>query len=134
VTNARRLEYSVSERSGTPAHAEPDWTAEHLLLAGLARCSLSSLEYYARRVNVAVSGTAHADGVVTRRDSDGRFAFVETRVGLDVEVEPPLPDDELAKLLESAEYGCFIGASLTARPAYEWRVNGAAVERATLAP
>jgi organic hydroperoxide reductase OsmC/OhrA len=129
VSTPKRLEYSVSERSGTPASAEPDWTAEHLLLAGLARCSLSSLEYYAKRVNVEVSGSADADGVVTRRDSDGRFAFVETRVALDVEVQPPLPGDDLSKLLDSAEYGCFIGASLTATPSYEWRVNGEPVPR-----
>ena len=129
MSTPKRLEYSVSERSGTPAEAEPDWTAEHLLLSALARCSLSSLEYYARRANVAVSGSADADGVVTRRDSDGRFAFVETRVGLEVQVKPPLEGEELAKLLDSAEYGCFIGASLTAKPAYEWRVNGEVVAR-----
>lgn len=127
MTTPKRLDYSVSERSGTPAHAEPDWTAEHLLLAALARCSLSSLEYYAKRTNVGVSGTADADGVVTRRDSDGRYGFVETRVALDVELEPALDGEELAKLLDSAEYGCFIGASLTATPTYEWRVNGKAV-------
>ena len=127
MSTPKRLEYSVSERSGTPAHAEPDWTAEHLLLAALARCSLSSLEYYAKRADVEVTGTADADGVVTRRDSDGRFAFVETRVVLDVEVQPPLESEGLAKLLDSAEYGCFIGASLTATPIYEWRVNGEAV-------
>jgi organic hydroperoxide reductase OsmC/OhrA len=127
VSTPKRFEYSVSERSGTPAHAEPDWTAEHLLLAGLARCSLSSLEYFGKRVKVETSGTADADGVVARRDSDGRFAFVRTRVALDVEVEPALDGVELAKLLESAEYGCFIGASLTAPPTYEWRVNGEAV-------
>jgi organic hydroperoxide reductase OsmC/OhrA len=129
VTTPKRLEYSVSERSGTPAHAEPDWTAEHLLLAALARCSLSSLEYYAKRTNVAVSGSADADGVVTRRDADGRFAFVEARVALDVELDPALDAEELAKLLDSAEYGCFIGASLTAKPNYEWRVNGETVAR-----
>ena len=124
MTTPKRLEYSVSERSGTPAHAEPDWTAEHLLLAGLARCTLSSLVYYAKRANVAVSGSADADGVVTRREADGRFAFVETRVALDVNVEPALEGEDLAKLLASAEWGCFIGGSLTATPTYEWRVNG----------
>jgi organic hydroperoxide reductase OsmC/OhrA len=127
VTTPKRLDYSVSERSGTPAHAEPDWTAEHLLLAALARCSLSSLEYYAKRANVRASGTADADGIVTRRDSDGRYAFVETRVALDVGLEPALDGEELAKLLDSAEYGCFIGASLTETPTYAWRVNGKAV-------
>ena len=123
----KRFEYSVSERSGTSAHAEPDWTAEHLLLAGLARCSLSSLQYFAKRAEVEVSGSAEADGVVTRRKSDGRFAFVETHVGLDVEVRPPLDGERLMELLDSAEYGCFIGASLTAPPIYAWRVNGEAV-------
>ena len=127
MTTPKRLDYSVGERSGTPAHAEPDWTAEHLLLAALARCSLSSLEYYAKRANVRASGTADADGIVTRRDSDGRYAFVETRVALDVELEPALDGEELAKLLDSAEYGCFIGASLTETPTYAWRVNGKAV-------
>jgi organic hydroperoxide reductase OsmC/OhrA len=124
VSTPKRFEYSVREQSGTPARTEPDWTAEHLLLAGLARCSLTSLEFYAKRANVSVSGTAAADGVITRRESDGRFAFVETHVGLDVDVEPPIDGEELSKLLASAERGCFIGASLTATPRYEWRVNG----------
>jgi len=127
VSTPKRFEYSVSERSGTPAHAEPDWTAEHLLLAGLARCSLSSLQYSAKRAEVEVSGSAEADGVVTRRESDGRFAFVETHVGLDVEVRPPIDGERLMVLIDLAERGCFIGASLTAPPTYEWRVNGEAV-------
>ena len=127
MSTPKRFEYSVSERSGTPAHAEPDWTAEHLLLAGLARCSLSSLQYSAKRAEVEVSGSAEADGVVTRRESDGRFAFVETHVGLDVEVRPPIDGERLMVLIDLAERGCFIGASLTAPPTYEWRVNGEAV-------
>ena len=80
-------------------------------------------------MNVQVSGSADANGVVTRRDSDGRYAFVETRVALTVDVRPPLESEELTKLLDSAEYGCFIGASLTAKPAYEWRVNGESISR-----
>jgi organic hydroperoxide reductase OsmC/OhrA len=128
VSTPKRFEYSVSEQSGTPAHAEPDWTAEHLVLSALARCSLTSLDYYATRASVAVSGRADADGLVTRRDSDGRFAFVQTHVALDVDMEPPLEGDELARLLQSAERGCFIGASLTATPRYEWRVNGEVVQ------
>ena len=127
MATPKRLEYSVGEQSGAPPRAEPDWTAEHLLLAALARCSLKSLEFYGKRVNVQVSGSADADGVVTRRDSDRRYAFVETRVELDVRVEPPLDRDGLRDLLDRAERGCFIGASLTAPPVYEWRVNGEAV-------
>ena len=52
---------------------------------------------------------------------------VEARVALDIEVEPALGAEALAKLLDSAEWGCFVGASLTAKPTYEWRVNGETV-------
>jgi hypothetical protein len=30
-------------------------------------------------------------------------------------------------LLDRAERGCFVGNSLTARPAYHWTVNGEAI-------
>jgi organic hydroperoxide reductase OsmC/OhrA len=97
------------------------------VLAGLARCTLTSLEFHAKRRGIQVEGVAEADGVVTKRDEDGRYAFVETRARLDVELEP-LPDREsVEELLELAERDCFIGASLTAPPHYAWRVNGEAV-------
>jgi organic hydroperoxide reductase OsmC/OhrA len=121
---AKRLEYSVSVRLGEPAHAEPDWTAEHLLLAALARCSLTSLEFHAKRRNIAVTGTALAEGVVTKREEDGRYAFVEEDCRLDVELDPLPDEDGLTELLALAERDCFIGASLIAPPHYEWYVNG----------
>ena len=126
LVSAKRLEYEVAARLGEPAHAEPDWTAEHLLLAALARCSLTSLDFHAKRRSIAVEGTASAEGVVTKRDEDGRYAFVEISCRLDVELEP-LPDsEEVDELLALAERDCFIGASLTAPPHYAWRVNGKA--------
>jgi hypothetical protein len=65
---------------------------------------------------------------VTKRDEDGRYAFVEVACRLDVELEP-LPDREtVEELVALAERDCFIGASLTAPPRYEWRVNGQNVE------
>jgi hypothetical protein len=69
-------------------------------------------------------GTASADGVVTKREEDGRYAFVEVSCGLDVELEPLPNADGVEELLALAERDCFIGASLTAPPHYEWRVNG----------
>lgn len=121
---AKRFEYSVSERAGTPARAEPDWTPEHLVLAGLARCTLASLEFHAKRAQVQVSGSAAANGAVTRRDSDDRFAFVEIDLRLDVDLEPPQEGEQLRELLALAERDCFIAASLTVKPRYEWNVNG----------
>jgi organic hydroperoxide reductase OsmC/OhrA len=123
----KRLEFAVTEHLGEPVHAEPDWTAEHLVLAGLARCSLTSLEYYAKRANIGVQGSASAEGVVTKREEDGRYAFAEIECGLDVELSPKPQAEDLKELLEQAEWGCFIGASLTVKPRYEWRVNGEVV-------
>jgi organic hydroperoxide reductase OsmC/OhrA len=119
----KRFEYSVTEQAGTPARAEPDWTPEHLLLAGLARCTLASLEFHAERMSVGVAGEATADGVVAKRDEDGRYAFVEVECRLEVELEPRPEGDRLRELLGLAERDCFVGASLTAKPKYEWHVN-----------
>jgi organic hydroperoxide reductase OsmC/OhrA len=124
---ARRFAYAVTERWGDPPRAEPDWTPEHLVLAGLARCMLTSLDFHAERVNVETRGNASAAGVVTKREDDGRYAFVEIECGLDVELDPPPPGDQLDELISLAERDCFIGASLTVKPRYEWRVNGEAV-------
>jgi organic hydroperoxide reductase OsmC/OhrA len=121
---AKRFEYSVLEQAGTPARAEPDWTPEDLLLAGLARCTLASLEFHAKQASISVSGSAAAAGAVTKREEDGRYAFVEIEVGLDVELDPAPDRQQFEELLDLAERDCFVGASLTVKPAYEWRVNG----------
>jgi hypothetical protein len=61
---------------------------------------------------------------VTRRETDDRYALVETDVELDVELEPAPEPDALAELLALAEHDCFVGSSLTAKPTYRWIVNG----------
>ena len=104
-----------------------EWTAEHLLLAALLRCSLTSLRYHARRVGLEASGGGHASGTIKQRESDWRFAFVEIDASLDVTLEPEPADEQLAELLMKAERDCFIGASLSAKPNYEWRINARAV-------
>jgi organic hydroperoxide reductase OsmC/OhrA len=132
---AKRFEYAASldaeggllaggEAPLTPG--EP-WTPEHLVLAGLMRCTLKSLRFHADRESVTVRGSAAADGVVSKREDDGRYAFVEIEVGLDVELDPLPEGSRLVELLDLAERDCFVGASLTQAPRYEWRVNGEVV-------
>jgi uncharacterized OsmC-like protein len=96
------------------------WHAEHLVLAGLVRCSLTSLRYHARRAGVDVEGSGEASGSVTKRAEDGRYAFVEIECRLDVELTPS--PEELSALLAKAERDCFVGASLTAKPRYIWNI------------
>jgi len=100
------------------------WTPEHLVLAGLMRCTLKSLRFHAERASVSVRGGAAAEGVVGKREEDGRYAFVEIECGLDVELDPLPEGDALVELLDLAERDCFVGASLKLSPRYEWRVNG----------
>jgi uncharacterized OsmC-like protein len=113
---------SFAALGGEPVHRDADIAAEHLLLAALVRCSLTSLRYHARRVGADAVGSGTAHGTVTKRESDGRYAFVDIQAEFEVEVEPP-PDD-LHALLERTERDCFIAASLTAKPTYRWTVNG----------
>lgn len=100
------------------------WTPEHLVLAGLARCTLQSLRFHTDRVGIDFLAKASASGVVTKRADDGRYAFVELDVEIDLELEPVPPREELTTLLAKAERDCFVGASLKPSPRYRWRVNG----------
>ena len=113
-----------SALGGTPLPRETEWWAEHLVLAGLVRCTLASLDYSARRAGVDVVSSGGAHGVVTKREDDGLHAFVEIETTLDVQVAPALDEDGLRGLLARAEHGCFVSNSLTARPRHRWIVNG----------
>ena len=134
ATRAKVLEFEASIDADGGLAAEgcppltlpPEWAAEHLLLAALLRCSLSSLRYHARRDGIEARGGGTARGTITRRERDGRYAFVNVEAELDVELEPPPSDDAIRELLEQAERGCFIGASLTTTTSYRWTVNGRA--------
>jgi organic hydroperoxide reductase OsmC/OhrA len=135
AVRAKVLEYEapidargqVSAEACPPFSLPDEWEAEHLLLAALLRCSLSSLRYHAKRLGSESRGGGRAAGMVTKRDADGRYAFMEIEAVLDVELEPEPPIAELRELLGKAERDCFISASLSLQPSYVWRVNGAHV-------
>lgn len=135
AANAKEFNYAVGlDRGGrltadghSPLDLDLAWSPEHLVLAGLVRCTLQSLRFHAEPAGVDFLASASARGMVTRRDADGRYAFVEIDVELDLELEPVPPGEELAALLVKAERDCFVGASLEPPPRYRWRVNGAGV-------
>ena len=132
VPTAKQFRYAVAQdragrvsaEGGTDLELETAWTPEHLVLAGLVRCTLESLRYHARRVGIDFVARASGSGRVTKREEDSRYAFVEITVELDLELEPEPPAEELGALLAKAERDCFVGASLTVEPAYSWSVNG----------
>jgi uncharacterized OsmC-like protein len=137
ATRAREFRFYIDlspsgelrDETGARLEVPPEWTPEHLLLAALGRCSLASLRYHAKRGEIEVRSTSGSSrALVTRREDDGRYAFVETDVEIHVTLEPEPGQDELAALLANAERDCFVGASLTAKPRYHWTVNGRAVE------
>ena len=111
---------AVATAEGTTVAVPDSWSPEHLVLAALLDCSLTSLRYHARKEGVAVEASGEASGTVTRREDDDRFAFVEVEARFRVRFEPT-PADQAA-LLEKAERDCFVGASLSAPPYYVWDV------------
>lgn len=130
---AKEFRYAVGlDRAGrvtadgrSPLDLDDAWTPEHLVLAGLVRCTLQSLRFHASPLGIDFVADASASALVTRRPEDGRYAFVEIDVELDLELDPVPAGDELAPLLAKAERDCFVGASLEPSPRYRWTVNGA---------
>ena len=136
AVKAKELRYAVdltatgelTDENGVALDAPAEWSPEHLLLAALVRCSLKSLRYHAERRGVDVrSASGSSRTLVTKRETDERYALVETDVELVVELAPEPEPDALAELLALAERDCFVGSSLTAKPSYRWIVNGRTV-------
>jgi organic hydroperoxide reductase OsmC/OhrA len=136
AVKAKELRYAVDltaegeliEENGVVLELPAEWSPEHLLLAALVRCSLKSLRYHAKRLGIDVrSASGRARTLVTKRESDERYALVETDVDLTVEIEPEPEPAALAELLAVAERDCFVGSSFTAKPEYRWTVNGRTV-------
>jgi organic hydroperoxide reductase OsmC/OhrA len=126
---AKTFEYAVEVDRGNRMtipggaqieHAE-GWSPDHLLLAALVRCSIDSFTYHARRAGHDVSASGSGHGKITKRDSDGRYAFETIEVEIDAQLDPRTNDT--AELTSKAERDCFVGASLTIKPEYTWRVS-----------
>ena len=132
-TRPRVLEFEVTVDRGRIAHSalggtgiprEDAWWPEHLVLAALVRCTLGSLDYAARRAGVEAAASGAARGIVTKREVDGLHAFVDIETTFDVELGSALEAEDLRKLVQRAEHGCFVTNSLTAKPRHRWIVNG----------
>ena len=130
---AKELRYAVDlaadgelrDENGVVLDVPAEWSPEHLLLAALVRCSLKSLGFHARRKSVEMhSASGSSRTLVTQRETDDRYALVDTQVELAVELAPEPEPDTLSELLSLAERDCFVGSSLTAKPSYRWVVNG----------
>jgi organic hydroperoxide reductase OsmC/OhrA len=113
-----------SERGGAPIAADEAWQAEHLVLAGLVRCTLASFDYHVRRAELRATGSGRAHGVVTQREDDGLYAFVEIDAAFDAHLEPAPDAETVRELVAKAERGCFVANSLRVKPRYTWTVNG----------
>jgi organic hydroperoxide reductase OsmC/OhrA len=132
-TRPRVLEFDVtvdrareahSALGGSPVPHEVEWWAEHLVLAGLVRCTLASMDYSAHRAGLRTRSLGRAHGKVTKRESDGLYAFVQIETTLEVDLSPAPEAHAVHELVAHAERGCFVSNSLTARPRHRWIVNG----------
>ncbi|HET8606304.1 MAG TPA: OsmC family protein [Gaiellaceae bacterium] len=108
---------------GTAVELGEEWTADHVLLVAVVRCSIASLAFHARRASLDHAAAGTAVGTVTKPEGEERYRFVSIDVELDVRLDPAPDADALAELLAKAERDCFVGSSLKAKPSYAWRVN-----------
>ena len=107
---AKKFRYAIGlDRTGrvtadgqSPLELDAAWTPEHLVLAGLVRCTLQSLRFHAAPLEIDFVADGSAAAVITRREDDGRYGFVEIDVKLDLELDPVPPGEELAALLAKA--------------------------------
>jgi organic hydroperoxide reductase OsmC/OhrA len=97
------------------------WSADHLLLAALVRCSIDSFAYHARRAGHEVDASGEAQGYITKDEADGRYRFIEIDVRIDAQLKPRT--NEVDDLVAKAERDCFVGATLTIKPRYQWHVS-----------
>jgi organic hydroperoxide reductase OsmC/OhrA len=97
------------------------WSADHLLLAALVRCSIDSFVYHARRAGHEVEAAGEAQGSITKHDDDGRYRFIEIDVRIDAQLTPRT--NEVDDLVAKAERDCFVSATLVVEPRYEWHVS-----------
>ena len=82
------------------------------------------MDYSARKAGLDVVGEGRAHGTVTRRDSDGLYAFVDIESRLEIELDPPPEQNAVQELIAEAERGCFVSNSIEPRPRHHWTVNG----------
>ena len=129
ATRAKVFEYAVElDRGGrltVPGGGQfvsPEgWSADHLLLAALVRCSIDSFAYHARRAGHEISASGEAQGKITKQGEDGRYRFVEIDVRIEVQLTPRT--NETDDLIAKAERDCFISASMNVKPTYTWHVS-----------
>jgi len=119
------LEVDVAGRMTIPGGGQfvpPEgWSADHLLLAALVRCSIDGFAYHARRAGHTVTAAGSAHGTITKSGEDERYRFVDIEVQIDAQLQPR--SDEPDVLVAKAERDCFVGASLLLKPRYTWRVS-----------
>jgi organic hydroperoxide reductase OsmC/OhrA len=126
---AKVFEYAIEiDRAGrmaVPGGAQipqPEgWSPDHLLLLALVRCAIDAFIYHARRDGRETQASGSAHGLITKRESDGIYAFVQISIEIDATVTPRA--DDPADLVAKAQRDCFVGASLTVEPDYTWRVS-----------
>jgi organic hydroperoxide reductase OsmC/OhrA len=97
------------------------WSADHLLLAALVRCSIDGFAYHARRAGHTVTASGSAQGTITKSGDDDRYRFVEIEVRIEAQLRPRAAESDV--LVAKAERDCFVGASLAVKPRYEWLVS-----------
>jgi organic hydroperoxide reductase OsmC/OhrA len=106
---------------GAQIESPEGWSADHLLLAALIRCSIDSLIYHAHRGGHEVAAQGQAQGTITKANPEAAYKFVSINVRIEAQLTPRT--NEVDDLAAKAERDCFVGASLNVKPTYDWQLS-----------
>jgi organic hydroperoxide reductase OsmC/OhrA len=123
VTAGARPAIGVAPPEDVPYGDATAWSPEHLFLASLTSCTLLAFLAHASNAEIDVlSYTADVTGTITRRKSDGRYAFVAIELRPRVVVGAGQGDDA-EEITPKAERDCFISAGTTADISVHWDIS-----------
>jgi organic hydroperoxide reductase OsmC/OhrA len=123
VTAGARPAIGVAPPEDFPFGDPTAWSPEHLFLASLTSCTLLAFLAHAENAELDVHAyTADVSGTITRRKSDGRYAFVEIELLPRVVVGAGQSEDAHA-ITSKAERDCFISAGTTAEITVRWDIS-----------
>ena len=123
ATAGERPALAMAPPADFPGGDASQWSPEHLFLASLSSCTLLSFLAHATNAEIDVRAyEADVSGTITRRERDGRYAFVELRLAPRVVVAAGQAEAANA-LTPKAERDCFISATSTAPVLVDWQIS-----------
>jgi hypothetical protein len=104
----------------SPIREAAGWPSGDLLLAALGRSILDSLWHEAMLVGLSPRAQAVVTWTLETAPEGGTPSLREVSCRVELTLDPPRPDEEVARIAGAAERGCLVASALATQPRFEW--------------